>query len=296
MRILVVGKSGYVSTCFQSYIKKYPDVLVDSISARNEGWKEHDFHGYDAVFNATGLAHNDARKGTEVEFMALNAILPFELALKAKTESVPVFIHMSSMIVYGDMSNVGDFAFIDEHTKPKPENIYGISKLRGEENIQSLNDNNFHVAIIRSSLVYGESAVDNFLKLTDYAVKLPVFPNIQNYRSMIYSDNLCELIKLIAETKKSGLFYPQQEKHIQTAQLLYDIGDQAGHRVILTRVFNPLIKLLSPYIGLIRKVFGSEAYKLEASNHFEGAYRVVSYEESVKRIAASKHKNNGETL
>lgn len=288
MKILVIGKNGYVSTCFQTYMKKFPDIEVEAISARDGVWKEKDFRGYDAIFNATGLAHNDARKGTDEEFIALNVSLPLELAKKAKEESVPVFIHMSSMIVYGDMSPIAPYTFIDKTTVPKPENIYGRSKLMGEKEILKLNDNSFHVAVIRSSLVYGETAVDNFLKLTDYAVKLPLFPDVVNYRSMIYADNLCELIKLIAENKGSGLYYPQQGQYICTSQLFKDIGQAAGHKVKLTKVFNPILRVLSTRIGLIRKVFGSEAYEMEISNHFGGAYRLVDYYESVKRIASSK--------
>lgn len=288
MKILVIGKNGYVSTCFQTYMKKYPEITVDAISARDGAWKEANFHGYDAVFNATGLAHNDARKGTDEEFIALNVTLPVKLAEKAKEESVPVFIHMSSMIVYGDMSPIAPYRFIDKNTEPKPENIYGRSKLMGEREVLKLNDDRFHVAVIRSSLVYGETAVDNFLKLTDYAVKLPLFPDVVNYRSMIYSDNLCELIKLIAENKGCGLYYPQQEKYICTSRLFHDIGRAAGHRVKLTKLFNPLLAALSKNVGLIRKVFGSEAYEMDMSEHYGGAYRVVSYEESIRRIATSK--------
>ena len=288
MRILVIGKNGYVSTCFQTYMKKFDNYEVDAISARNDAWKNADFHGYDAVFNATGLAHNDARKGTDEEFIALNVTLPLNLAKKAKEESVPVFINMSSMIVYGDMSPIGPYSFINKDTPPHPENIYGRSKLQGEVELLKLNDNDFHVAIIRSSLVYGEKAVDNFLKLTDYSVRLPVFPDIKNYRSMIYSDNLCELIRLVADTRGNGVYYPQQEQYICTSQLVKDIGDAADHRIILTKMFNPILKLMSNRILLIRKVFGSEAYEMNLSNHFDGAYRVVNYGESVKRIAMSK--------
>ena len=109
---------------------------------------------------------------------------------------------------------------------------------------------------------------------------------------MIYSDNLCELIKLIAESRESGVYYPQQERYISTSELFHDIGKYAGHKVHLTKLFNPILRLLSPYIGTIRKVFGSEAYELSMSNHFDGAYRVVNYDESVKRIALAKKAKN----
>lgn len=288
MKILVIGKKGFVSTCFQTYMKRFQYIHVDAISARNDAWKEADFHGYDAIFNATGLAHNDARMGTEEEFIALNAILPLELAKKAKAEGVTEFINMSSMIVYGNMTPIGTKELITADTVPIPANIYGRSKLIGEEGILKLNDDTFHVAVIRSSLIYGETAVDNFLALTNYAVKLPIFPYVENARSMIYSDNLCELVRLIIKNKCSGIFYPQQEEYICTSKIMKDIADQVGHKIWMPRFFYPILKFLSKRILFFRRVFGSLAYDMETSNHFDGAYRIVSYQESVNRIAKAK--------
>ena len=284
MKILVIGKSGYISKCFQDYMKKYPDYKVDAISVRDDSWKEFDFSNYDVVFNATGLAHNDARKGSKDDFIRLNVKLPIELANKSRDAGVSVFIHMSSMIVYGDMKCNKQHHFIDASTKPRPNNIYGKSKLLGEEGIRKLNSENFNVAIIRSPLVYSEKAVDNFLKLTMFALKTPVFLGYSNYRSMIYSDNLCELIRLIAVNKTGGLFFPQQEKHICTSKLIYDLGKSAGHRIIMIKMFNPIIFYCSRYFSIVNKVFGDEAYSLDISNHFDGTYRIVSYKKSVKRI------------
>ena len=111
---------------------------------------------------------------------------------------------------------------------------------------------------------------------------------MKNARSMIYSDNLCELVKLIAENKSSGYFYPQQEVHICTSKLVKDIATAAGKPMLLTKVFNCILYLLSNKMLLIRKVFGSLAVDLDESNHFDGKYRVVSYEESINRLTKVK--------
>lgn len=284
MKILVIGKSGFVSTSFQRYMKKYPEIIVDVISARNNQWKEYSFVGYDVIYNTTGLAHDDARMGSDEQFMALNCELPKALAEKAKDEGVKTFINMSSMIVYGDMSELGSKERITSETVPRPAGIYGKSKLAGEAAINELACEQFHVAIIRSPLVYSEDAVDNFLKLSKFAKKGVIFPKIENARSMIYSDNLCELVKLIAENNGNGVYYPQQEEYICTSKLVKDIASIAGHKMILVKLFNPILYLLSKKIIFIRKVFGSLAYDMQTSNCFGGKYRVVSYEESIKRL------------
>lgn len=287
MRILVIGKNGFISKCFQNYMKRYSDIDILAISARDNSWKQYDFHGYDAVYNTTGLAHDDARKGSREQFMNLNAFLPAELAKKAKTEGVKIFINMSSLIIYGEMSELGSKERITSQTIPIPAGIYGESKLEGEAALNKIADDHFKVAIIRSPLVYNENAVDNFLKLKNYALNYHVFPNLSNARSMIYSDNLCELVKLIAEKNEGGYFYPQQEEYICTSKLVRDIAVTAGKRMFLTRLFNPILYLLSKKFLLLRKVFGSLAVDLKESNHFEGKYRVVSYDESIKRLVGN---------
>ena len=285
VRILVIGKNGFISKCFQSYMQRYPKFIVDSISARDNQWKKYDFRGYDAVYNTTGLAHDNARKGTREQFMALNAKLPYELAVKAKESGVKIFINMSSLIIYGEMSELGSFNLITHKTKPIPAGIYGESKLAGEDAIKSLEDDIFKVAIIRSPLVYNENAVDNFLKLKKFALTFPVFPDIENARSMIYSDNLCELVKLIVGNNKGGYYYPQQEIHICTSKLVKDLAQSSGSKIWLTCLFNPVIYILSKRLLFMRKVFGSLAVDLRESNYFEGKYRVVSYKESIERTS-----------
>jgi UDP-glucose 4-epimerase len=108
---------------------------------------------------------------------------------------------------------------------------------------------------------------------------------------MIYSDNLCKLVKLIAENNSAGMFYPQQDEYIRTSKLVKDIADAAGHKLFETKIFNPILRIASKRILLIRKVFGSLAYDMDASNCFEGKYRVVDYKESVRRIA-EKYRGN----
>ena len=288
MKILVLGKNGYVSRCFQEYMTDKDGYTVDAISVRGDSWKKISFAGYDAVFNTTGLAHNDARKGSDEKFIVLNVTLAEELAKKAKSDGVFSFIHMSSMIVYGDSEGVGKFTPITKDTIPCPENIYGKSKLMGEEALKKLEDDAFHVALIRSSRVYGEKDTDSIQMLTKFAKKMPVFPNVKNSISMIYSDNLCELVRLIAENKSSGVFFPQQENYICTSKLVKDISVAAGHKLWCTKIFNPI--LLGPMrkVGIVSKVFGNEGFDRSLSNHFDGKYRVVSYKESVNRLANKK--------
>ena len=290
MKILVIGKNGYISKCFQEYMSSYADDIVKAISVRDDAWKNMSFAGFDAIFNTVALAHNNARKGTEEEFMNLNVKLPSELARKAKQDKVPIFIHMSSLIVYGNPSGINKFIPITRDAIPNPDNIYGKSKYMGELELSKLEDDNFKVALIRSPRVYGEKDTDSIQQLTRFAKTMPIFPDVKNSISMIYSDNLCELVRLIAESRQGGTYYPQQERYICTSELVKDISVAVGHKLFLTKVFNPVLCLIGKKVGLVSKVFGNEGYGMELSNHFDGKYRVVSYEESVERLASMKGK------
>ena len=192
---------------------------------------------------------------------------------------------MSSMIVYGNSCKLKIFEPITKDTVPTPDNIYGRSKLLGEEKLEKLQDETFNVALIRSCRVYGEKDTDSIRQLTQFAKRMPIFPNIKNHISMIYSDNLCELVRLIAESKKGGVYFPQQEQYICTSDMVKDIAMETNHFLWNTKIFNPILYRVGQRIGIVGKVFGSEGFELELSNHFDGEYRVVSYRESIKRLA-----------
>lgn len=287
-KVLLVGVGGYVGGKFIEYINKhYPDWQLESVDSIERKWEKTDFHGYDAVFNVSGLAHANARQGSEQEYYAVNGQLPIDIAARAKEASVPMFIQMSSQIVYGDMSDLGTEKVITEFTVPSEPTVYGKSKMMAERGLQELSGPDFQVAIIRSPLIYSECARDNFPRLVSFAKKMPVFPMLENQQSMIYIDNICELVRLIIDNNKGGIYFPQQEVYIQTSKIVKDIAEAVGNRIWITRIFNPALRIMSrvPMFSFIRKAFGNIVYDMEISNHFDGTYRVVSYEQSIERIA-----------
>lgn len=285
---MLVGIGGYIGGKFTDYIKNnYPDWVVDSVDSMNGIWKGADFHGYDAVYNVSGLAHANARQGSEEQYYAVNGQLPIDVATKAKAEGVLLFVQMSSMVVYGDMSGLGKEKMIYADTVPAEPTIYGKSKMMAERGLQELVDDKFQVAIMRPPLIYSENARDNFPRLVNFAKKMPLFPKLENRQSMVYVDNLCELIHLIIENNKGGIYYPQQECYIETSKIVRDIANAVGNHMWQTRIFNPILRFFSKFdkFAFIHKAFGSITYDMEISNHFDGKYRVVSYEESIQRIA-----------
>ena len=66
---MLIGIGGYVGGKFTEYINKYyPDWQVDAVDSMNEIWADADFRRYDAVYNVSGLAHANARRGTDEQY------------------------------------------------------------------------------------------------------------------------------------------------------------------------------------------------------------------------------------
>ena len=161
-KVLLIGVGGYVGGRFKEYMKRYPDYEISEVSSMNREWDKISFKGFDAVYNVSGLAHANARQGTEEQYYAVNGQLPIDVATKAKKEGVPIFIQMSSMIVYGNMSPLGKQKTITKETIPTSPTIYGKSKMIAENGLHNLEDIKFQVAIIRPTLIYSENARDIF--------------------------------------------------------------------------------------------------------------------------------------
>jgi len=284
-KILITGKGSYIGTSVREWLMRSKQhYVVDEICVKGNGWRDKNFLSYNVIFHVAGIAHSDAGKTTEEAralYYEINTDLAIEIAKKAKLEGVRQFIFMSSMIVYGKSVPFGSIKRITRDTVPSPDNIYGDSKLQAEVGLDSLRSGEFQVAIIRPPMVYGKGSKGNYPRLAKVAKKLPLFPDVDNERSILYIDNLCEFIRLVIENSDSGVFFPQNEEYVTTSDLVAEIAAVHGKRIRLTRAFTPFLKLLGKREGLVNKVFGSLSYDMELSEYLED-YRVRNFKESIE--------------
>lgn len=285
MKLLILGKNSYVGVSVKNYIERHhSDMSITMASSRDGVWKNLDFAKYDAVYNVSGLCHADSKHGTPEQYMSINGQLPIDMGQKAKNDRCKLFINMSSSIIYGNMSFIGEDKTMDRDTAPAPVNVYGESKLFAEKGLLKLEGQNFSVALIRAPLIYGENSTGNFPLLVKFARKSPIFPDIKNQQSMIYIDNLCELIYLIVKHQKGGIYLPQDPDIKCTSLLVKDMARLCNHRIVMTKIFNPILKILGKRIYYIDKAFGNTAYTKEASNYFDYEYQIIDYEEALRRV------------
>ena len=270
-KILIAGAGSYIGQSVCTYLQKWPqDYQVDMMRMSDGSWKEKSFQGYDALLYLAGIVHQEQSKtdnNLAPLYEQVNTQLALETAQKAKSDGVGQFIFMSSASVYGLTAPLGKTVMITKDTPLNPIDNYGISKAKAEEGLQRLADDNFRLAILRPPIVYGKGCKGNFVILEKMAKRLPVFPKVENKRSMIYMDNLSELIRLIVDDRAQGIFCPQNNEYSNTSDMVSQIAHANGREMLLIGGFNWALKLMRHVTPKVDKAFGSLCYDFEVSRY-----------------------------
>ena len=278
--ILITGKNSYIGTSLENWLMREPDKYrVDTVDMKDGSWKEKDFSEYDVVFHVAGIAHVSFDPKMEDLYYKVNRDLTIETAEKAKAEGVKQFIFMSSIIVYGDSSS--SKRVIDKNTVPTPSNFYGNSKLQAEEGIKHLETDDFKIVVLRPPMIYGKGSKGNYPRLANMAKKIPVFPDIDNERSMLHIDNLCEFIKVMIDHEEIGLYFPQNKEYVKTSELVKTIAEVHGKKIWMISWMNWLIRMMFG-IGIVNKVFGNLVYEKSMSDYDKANYRIRTFKESIE--------------
>ena len=214
-------------------------------------------------------------------YRSVNTDLAIEVAKKAKAEGIKQFIFMSSAIIYGDSAPIGKTKVITEDTVPSPANCYSDSKLQAEKGIIPLQDDSFKVCVLRPPMIYGKGGKGNFPTLEKMADKLPIFPKVQNQRSMLYIGNLVEFVRLMIENEEEGIFWPQNAEYSNTSELVKMIAEAKGKKVLLVPGFVWLLKLMSCFTGLVNKAYGNLTYE-QALSVYKDEYQQIDLKRSLK--------------
>ena len=274
-RILITGAGSYIGTSFENWVREqYPgEFNVDTVDMVDGSWRGKCFSGYDAVFHVAGIAHADVGRVSEERkalYYKVNRDLAIETARKARAEGVKQFIFMSSMIIYGESAGLGKRKVITRETKPHPANFYGDSKWQADKGVRKLATEAFHVAVLRPPMIYGKGSKGNYPLLAKLAKKLPVFPDVENERSMLYIGTLCESLCRLIRSGEGGIYFPQNAKYVKTSEMVRLIAEASGHKIWVTKVLNPAVWVLGRMPGkmgrLIGKAFGSVVYDASLSS------------------------------
>lgn len=283
-KILITGAGSYIGKSVEKHLLQWPEgYRVDTVDMVDGAWRNFDFRGYDAAVHVAGLVHQPKTKNDPAQadlYDRINHLLAVETAQKAKREGVKQFLFLSSASVYGLNAPLGKVVMITKDTPLNPTDNYGISKLKAEQGLQALADADFRLAIIRPPMIYGKGCKGNYQSLAKLARKLPVFPWVENQRSMLYIDNLSECIRLLIDQEAEGIFCPQNEEYVSTGDMVSLIAHANGKDILMIRGFTWALKLLRHLTSLVDKAFGSLCYDFALSSP-PGNYCIKTFQESV---------------
>jgi len=261
-KIVVTGANGFIGNRFVEYNKERFDISI--LTVRDDAYKSFDFTGFDSIVHLAGKAHDMDCKD-DSEYFKVNVDITKTLATKSKAAGVKHFIYISSVKVYGKE----DRGLITEKSECFPEDAYGKSKLQAEQFLQTIQDENFKVAIVRPPMVYGAGVkgnMDRLIHLCQKKYPLP-FGNMGNLRTMVFVDNLVEVLNAIIDYKAEGIFIPGDKKPISTDALILMIKASLGKKnnlFSIPKFLRQLIKSVKP--ELYKRLFGSFVIDTKATN------------------------------
>lgn len=289
--VLITGANSYIGVNFEKYAAEhYSDQLsITTIDMLDGVWREKDFSIFDIVYHVAGIAHADVGNVSDelkAKYYSVNTDLAIETAKKAKAEGVKQFVFMSSAIVYGDSAPYGKIKRITKNTEPSPTNFYGDSKWQADKGVRELAESSFIVSVLRPPMIYGKGSKGNYSTLTKMAKKLPIFPDIQNERSMLYIENLCEFLCHVMIKGEEGIFWPQNAEYSRTSEMVKMIAEVSGHKIHVSKAWNWVVGLASKIPGKIKgltdKAFGNLSYDQTLSK-YDFDYQVVDLHRSIER-------------
>lgn len=260
-QVLVTGESSYIGNSFKKWVEKNNKNLdIKFISLKNNNWRDRDFSKYDVVLHLAGLVHKKEKQFSYEEYDRVNYELTKNLFEVCHSNSVDQFIFMSTFSVYGKESSLDEISIINKKTKENPTTFYGKSKLKAENYLIS-NKKSTSLSIVRPPMVYGEDCTGNYKALKKISLISPVFPYIENKRSVVNINKLCFEIFNIINEKRDGVFIVQDEDFMNTSLEVKKIAELSGKKIYLSRFLGDLLIKLGKKNKTINKVFGSLIYQ-----------------------------------
>lgn len=277
---MIIGEHSYIGNAFNLYCLKKEDCnfQIDKVGAVNRDWEKCDFQTYDVVFLVAAIVHKKEKKEL---YYKINRDMAITIAEKAKISGVKQFIFLSTMAVFGTKAEK-----ITKNMRPNPDTFYGASKLKAEEELFTMSDKTFIVTVVRPPMVYGYNCPGNFSKLKKIAKYTVLFPEIKNYRSMIYIETLCAYIEKMINQPKTEVYHIQNNQYVSTMKLFSEIRKAYGKYTYYIPGFEKLIRCISKKINIFQKIFGNCYYDEALLENLKSDIAIeseIDFLESVRR-------------
>ena len=279
MKVLITGKGSYIGMRIKLHLESFGHT-VDEVDTMNNQWRKINLSQYDSIVHVAAIVHNDAKDASEELFKKVNTDLPVSIAKTAKENGVRQFVFMSTMGVFGKVKSLSsEESIVTKDTIPNAVGGYGGSKLEAEKQLKKLESDTFRVAIVRPPNVYGPGCKGNYIPLfKKLALKLFICPYAYDdiKQSMLYVDNLSELVRLIVEKNADGVYMPQDDFIPNTVDIIRIIRIIYGKKTHYSKLLGFFVKVLHK-LPLINKIYGGIQYEESLSNCFDNQYQIVSF-------------------
>jgi nucleoside-diphosphate-sugar epimerase len=312
MKILVTGSTGFVGKALlpilircglhvNAIVRNPPQSILHGVHYHYV----HDLNssinfssplrGVDVLIHLAARVHVIAEmyEDSLSEYRRINVDSTLTLANQAASLGVRRFVFVSSVKVNGDLTKK-DIPFQADDI-PNPQDSYGVSKMDAEFELMKLaKKTGMEVVIIRPPIIYGPDVKANFLsmiKILDSGIPLP-FANIHNKRSLLFVDNLVDLlVRVIDHPKAAGQVFLVSDDHdVSTTTLLNVISSALGKKARLVPVPLFFLKIIFCLIGkvdLSQKLLGSLCLDISKTKELLDWTPPVRFEEGIKRTAKS---------
>lgn len=327
-RCLVTGASGYIGRrlCgrlldqghhvsgvvrkpieFATFDKQdFRQVCIGSIDGATV-WEDA-LHGIDLVFHLAASGGGAGSFGEQLKMLRqTNVEGTRRLASACAAHRIKRIVYLSSIKVLGEQSEPG--RPWSELNHPDPVTPYGISKWEAEQAVwQSLSVGLTEAVVIRPPLVYGPGVQGNFLQLMNLVAKrLPLpFAGLSNKRSMIYLENLLDVLCLCASLPAAAgrTYVVSDGDDVSTGGLVKKMAELMG---IPSRLFYFPENLIGIFASMLGKseqagrLLGSLAVdnsRLRAELNWSPAYSMdqglretIAWYKSMKQVPRSEQVN-----
>lgn len=210
----------------------------------------------DIIFHLAGFTHSVTQTKYDKDLChKVNVEGTRSLLIAAKDSNIDTFIYFSSVKAIGEESEMR----LDEDSIPKPQSIYGKTKLEAEKLVLH---GMFikHPVVLRLVMVYGCTNKGNFPRLIKAISNnwFPPFPKIVNKRSMIHVEDVIQGATLSALSENSaGKIYILCDGIDYSTRLIYEnICHALNKNVPKWGIPILLFKLASKFGDLLGRISG----------------------------------------